>query len=94
MGRLVVISNRTANLGKNTQIGGLAVGIVDALKAQGGLWAGWDGSVVDAEETATTKIQTHGNVTSLTIPTDERGTRKILPRLRQQSALARLSLSP
>ncbi|MBB3145993.1 trehalose 6-phosphate synthase [Phyllobacterium trifolii] len=68
MGRLVVISNRTANLGKNTQIGGLAVGIVDALKAQGGLWAGWDGSVVDAEEAAKTKIQTHGNVTSLTTP--------------------------
>ena len=66
MGRLVVISNRTANLGKNTQIGGLAVGIVDALKSQGGLWAGWDGSIVDGAEAATTKLQTHGNVTSLT----------------------------
>jgi trehalose 6-phosphate synthase len=51
MGRLVVISNRTGDLGQKTQTGGLAVGIVDALRSRGGMWVGWDGNVVEGADT-------------------------------------------
>lgn len=46
MSKLVVVSNRviTPTMGKKTA-GGLAVGIIDALRAQGGLWFGWNGTV-------------------------------------------------
>jgi trehalose 6-phosphate synthase len=66
MGRLVVISNRTANLAKKTRSGGLTVGIVDALKSQGGLWMGWDGRIAEGVNASAGKIQIHGNVTTLT----------------------------
>ncbi|MFW5679382.1 MAG: alpha,alpha-trehalose-phosphate synthase (UDP-forming) [Pseudomonadota bacterium] len=44
-GRLVVVSNRvTVARGKQaTQAGGLAVGLLAALKEAGGLWFGWSG---------------------------------------------------
>ncbi len=45
MGRLVAISNRTA-ADSGAQAGGLAVAVWDALKATGGLWAGWSGDIV------------------------------------------------
>lgn len=68
MGRLVVISNRTGDLGGKTQTGGLAVGIVDALRSRGGMWVGWDGEVVENTAESESKLQTYGNVTSLTVP--------------------------
>jgi trehalose 6-phosphate synthase len=46
--RLVVVSNRVAMAepgGKST--GGLAVGILAALKRSGGIWFGWSGEVTD-----------------------------------------------
>jgi trehalose 6-phosphate synthase len=43
MNRLVVISNRVADLRKTTQTGGLAVGLADAVKERGGVWFGWNG---------------------------------------------------
>ena len=46
MSRLVVVSNRIAIPdGSKASAGGLAVGILDALKTTGGLWFGWDGEI-------------------------------------------------
>ncbi|WP_245243344.1 trehalose-6-phosphate synthase [Pararhodobacter sp. SW119] len=41
--RLVIVSNRVADLRASSQSGGLAVGLADALKERGGVWFGWDG---------------------------------------------------
>lgn len=47
MGRLVVVSNRIAPPDdKKASAGGLAVGVLGALKAAGGLWFGWSGKSV------------------------------------------------
>lgn len=44
MSRLVVVSNRIAPPDEHAaSAGGLAVGILGALKAAGGLWFGWSG---------------------------------------------------
>ena len=44
MSRLVVVSNRVAVPGES-RAGGLAVGLLAALKERGGLWFGWSGKV-------------------------------------------------
>jgi trehalose 6-phosphate synthase len=41
--RLVVVSNRVADLSAACQSGGLAVAMTEALRATGGLWFGWSG---------------------------------------------------
>lgn len=43
MSRLVIISNRVADLRAATQTGGLAVALADALRQRGGIWFGWNG---------------------------------------------------
>jgi len=50
MSRLVVVSNRVAPIteGQPTS-GGLAAGVMDALRAKGGIWFGWSGEVVEGE---------------------------------------------
>ncbi|WP_421862071.1 hypothetical protein [Parvibaculum sp.] len=45
MSRLVVVSNRVGPVKDAARAGGLAVALVDALKARGGLWYGWSGKV-------------------------------------------------
>jgi trehalose 6-phosphate synthase len=45
MSRLVVVSNRVAVPGEN-RAGGLAVGLLAALKEKGGIWFGWSGKTV------------------------------------------------
>ena len=45
MGRLVVVSNRTLCPEDNDVAGGLAVGVLSALRKKGGLWFGWSGKV-------------------------------------------------
>ena len=46
MSRLVVVSNRIALPDdKKSSAGGLAVGILGALRAAGGVWVGWGGGV-------------------------------------------------
>ncbi|MHB2264631.1 alpha,alpha-trehalose-phosphate synthase (UDP-forming) [Aliihoeflea sp. PC F10.4] len=68
MGRLVVVSNRVADLTRSTQSGGLAVGIADALKNRGGLWFGWNGEIApDADDVSPTLVDA-GNVAMATIP--------------------------
>jgi trehalose 6-phosphate synthase len=62
MSRLVVVSNRIAPPDdKKSSAGGLAVGILGALKTAGGLWFGWSGEVGDAD--AALKKTKRGNIT-------------------------------
>ncbi|WP_034455081.1 alpha,alpha-trehalose-phosphate synthase [Buttiauxella noackiae] len=62
MSRLVVVSNRIAPPDdKKSGAGGLAVGILGALKAAGGLWFGWSGEVGDPD--AVLKKTKRGNIT-------------------------------
>lgn len=48
MSRLVAVSNRIAVPRRGTAPGGLAVGLLAAMRARGGLWFGWSGDVSDA----------------------------------------------
>jgi len=51
MSRLVVVSNRVAPIQEGeATAGGLAAGVLDALKQKGGLWFGWSGEVTDTSE--------------------------------------------
>ncbi|HFZ8993088.1 TPA: alpha,alpha-trehalose-phosphate synthase [Citrobacter freundii] len=61
MGRLVVVSNRIAPPDNKGGAGGLAVGVLGALKAAGGLWFGWSGETGNEEEPL--KKVTRGNIT-------------------------------
>ncbi|POT59384.1 alpha,alpha-trehalose-phosphate synthase [Citrobacter amalonaticus] len=61
MGRLVVVSNRIAPPDNKTSAGGLAVGVLGALKAAGGLWFGWSGELGDEDKPL--KKVTRGNIT-------------------------------
>jgi trehalose 6-phosphate synthase len=67
MSRLVVVSNRVADLEKTVQSGGLAVALGDALRQSGGLWFGWDGKVVENGGDHPTKIIRKGSVTVATV---------------------------
>jgi trehalose 6-phosphate synthase len=67
MSRLVVVSNRVADLEKTVQSGGLAVALGDALRQSGGLWFGWDGKVVENGGDHPTKIVRKGSVTVATV---------------------------
>ena len=46
MSRLVCVSNRISLPRKSAAPGGLAIGILSALKRTGGLWFGWGGETV------------------------------------------------
>lgn len=62
MGRLVVVSNRIAPPDdKKASAGGLAVGVLGALKNTGGLWFGWSGDI--GNEDKPLKKVTRGNIT-------------------------------
>lgn len=51
MSRLVVVSNRIAPPDEHAaSAGGLAVGILGALKATGGLWFGWSGETGNEDQ--------------------------------------------
>ncbi len=49
MSRLVCVSNRISLPRKSAAPGGLAIGILGALKRTGGLWFGWGGETIDQE---------------------------------------------
>ncbi len=49
MSRLVVVSNRVADP-RRTAAGGLAVALAEVLNTTGGMWFGWSGKVIEAEE--------------------------------------------
>src|ERR1700728_4396963 len=51
LSRLVVVSNRVAPISEGEPTaGGLAAGVMDALKQKGGLWFGWSGEVIATGE--------------------------------------------
>ena len=48
MSRLVVVSNRVAPIQEGeATAGGLAAGVLDALRQKGGIWLGWSGDIRD-----------------------------------------------
>jgi trehalose 6-phosphate synthase len=65
--RLVVVSNRVAPIteGQPTA-GGLAAGVMDALRQRGGLWFGWSGEIVEGVASASLREQVAGPVTLFT----------------------------
>ncbi|UKE51698.1 alpha,alpha-trehalose-phosphate synthase (UDP-forming) [Xanthomonas translucens] len=65
MSRLVVVSNRVALPGEN-RAGGLAVGLLAALKERGGVWFGWSGKTVRGDSGALHE-QTQGDIRFVTM---------------------------
>ena len=68
MSRLVLVSNRVADLEKTSQSGGLAVALGDMLLEHGGLWFGWDGEIIDGSTAPSVSIRTEGDTTVATTP--------------------------
>jgi trehalose 6-phosphate synthase len=66
MGRLVVVSNRVASPEGRQAAGGLATGIIGALRGTGGIWFGWSGEVAQARPTAP-KLAEAGGLTYATV---------------------------
>ncbi|AIX73393.1 MAG: alpha,alpha-trehalose-phosphate synthase [Mixta calida] len=74
MSRLVVVSNRIAVPdGSRASAGGLAVGILDALKTTGGLWFGWNGdiSAIGEEDNEDVDIVKHEGITYASFPLNQ-----------------------
>ncbi len=71
MSRLVNVSNRVALPGARAD-GGLAVGLLAAMQASGGLWFGWNGATSpDEAAPPSPTVQQRGNVSFATIPLPE-----------------------
>lgn len=68
MNRLVIVSNRVADLENQVQSGGLAVALGEAIRSVGGVWFGWDGNVVEEGAPFTVTQTVQNNVTVATIP--------------------------
>jgi len=68
MSRLIIASNRVANLDTAVQSGGLAVALGDALKQAGGVWFGWDGTVVENDQPLHVTTKRYENTHLATIP--------------------------
>ncbi len=68
MPRLVVVSNRVAPIteGEPTA-GGLAAGVLDALKQKGGLWFGWSGEITDSADAPAHVERSVGPITVCTV---------------------------
>ncbi|NYT82572.1 trehalose-6-phosphate synthase [Alcaligenaceae bacterium] len=68
MARILVVSNRVAPLAEGqVATGGLAVGVLDALKEVGGIWMGWSGEI--ARESGTPRAeQGSGGLSLITWP--------------------------
>ncbi|MEO1204269.1 MAG: trehalose-6-phosphate synthase, partial [Pseudomonadota bacterium] len=70
-GRLVIVSNRVAIPEENKPAGGgLAVGVLAALKDHGGIWFGWSGEVTEREGGGP-DVTTIGNTDYATIQINE-----------------------
>jgi len=68
MSRLIVASNRVADLEHSAQSGGLAVAVGDALRDLGGVWFGWNGDIVDDEAAVGLNLERQAGVTIATQP--------------------------
>jgi len=69
MGRLVLVSNRIADPRKSAGAGGLAVALGDVLSANGGVWFGWSGAIVEGGTPGEGEmhVQQAGKVTLATV---------------------------
>ncbi len=72
MSRLVVVSNRVADLQNATQSGGLAVAMQEALGRHGGLWFGWNGETAAGRTNGAPRTETVAGVTTATIAIGQR----------------------
>src|SRR5665647_147386 len=74
MSRIVLVSNRVADLSKANQAGGVAVAIADTLRTRKGLWLGWSGKIGDrSEELRTTPdFSESGGTVVATLPLSSR----------------------
>lgn len=71
MTRLVAVSNRVAQpITESKSAGGLAVGVLSALKEHGGVWFGWNGRTTIGEP-GDPNIEQVGNITYATIDLNE-----------------------
>lgn len=72
MTRLVAVSNRVVRPRSDPRsAGGLAVGVLAALKEYGGMWFGWNGRTTHGDPGSPT-LEQNGNVTYATIDMNER----------------------
>jgi trehalose 6-phosphate synthase len=73
MSRLVVVSNRVAPITEGEPAaGGLAVGVLDALRTEGGLWFGWSGEVSAEAKPTPHPSRTVGSITVFTVDLSRR----------------------
>ncbi len=66
MSRLVAVSNRVADPKRGKSAGGLAVGLLAALRQRGGLWFGWGGQTCHGEP-SDASVSKRGNISIATI---------------------------
>ena len=66
-GRLVIVSNRVANLRNTGQAGGLAVGLAETLKEREGIWFGWNGAP-DGVTGGDVQVERVGPAEQVTVP--------------------------
>lgn len=66
-GRLVIVSNRVANLRNTGQAGGLAVGLAETLKEREGIWFGWNGAP-DGVTGGEVQVERVGPAEQVTVP--------------------------
>ncbi|MFE8103666.1 alpha,alpha-trehalose-phosphate synthase [Brenneria goodwinii] len=74
MSRLVIVSNRIAIPDKSkSSAGGLAVGILDALKTTGGLWFGWSGEIseISGEDEDDLNLLENDGITYASVPLNQ-----------------------
>jgi trehalose 6-phosphate synthase len=70
MNRLVAVSNRVSIPRRGIAPGGLAVGVLAAMQARGGLWFGWSGEV-GAHDDAGPEIVTRNGISFATVDLDQ-----------------------
>ena len=70
MSRLIAVSNRVADPSAGKTAGGLAVGLLAALRKKGGVWFGWGGRTCHGEPTDPTLVR-RGKVSYATVDIDE-----------------------
>ncbi len=66
MTRLIAVSHRVTAPRRAAAAGGLAVGVLAAMKVRGGMWFGWSGDLVDGAP-GSPAIATRGNLALATI---------------------------
>jgi trehalose 6-phosphate synthase len=68
LSRLVVVSNRVVPITEGeAAAGGLAVGVLDALRAKGGIWFGWSGDLTASGESAPNASRNVGAISLVTV---------------------------